>query len=103
MSKIVKEFIAHLGPRVTGTLHGTAKLVIIDEGSIMLSDQGAVVGDETADVTLKASEQVFRNILDGSQNPAMAFMSGKLKVDGSNMRALKVTDLRCVQSRLLIQ
>ncbi len=93
MSDTVAEFIAHLGPRVTGTLHGTAKLVITDEGSIMLSDQGAVEGDDTADVTLKASEQVFRNILDGSQNPAMAFMSGKLKVDGSNMRALKVSEI----------
>ncbi len=93
MSKIIEEFIAHLGPRVTGTLQGTAKLVITDEGSVMLSDQGAVEGDGDADVTLKASEQVFRNILDGSQNPAMAFMSGKLKVDGSNMRALKVSEI----------
>ncbi len=93
MSKIIEEFIEHLGPRVTGTLQGTAKLVITDEGSIMLSDQGAVVGDDDADVTLKATEQVFRNILDGSQNPAMAFMSGKLKVDGSNMRALKVSEI----------
>ena len=93
MSAIIEEFIAHLGPRVTGTLKGTAKLVITGEGSVMLSDQGAVAGDEPADVTLKASEQVFCNILDGSQNPAMAFMSGKLKVDGSNMRALKVSEI----------
>jgi putative sterol carrier protein len=93
MSKIIDEFIAHLGPRVTGTLQGTAKLVIAGEGSIMLSDQGAIEGDDVADVSLKASEQVFRNILNGSQNPAMAFMSGKLKVDGSNMRALKVSEI----------
>lgn len=93
MSTIIEEFITHLAPRVTGTLQGTAKLVIKDEGSIMLSDQGAIVGDETADVTLKASETTFRNILAGSQNPAMAFMSGKLKVDGSNMRALKVSEI----------
>ena len=32
-------------------------------------------------------------ILDGSQNPAMAFMTGKLKVEGSSMRALKVSDI----------
>ena len=93
MSKIIEEFIAHLGPRVSGTLQGTAKLVIKDKGSVMLADQGAVEGGDDADVTLKASEQVFRNILDGSQNPAMAFMSGKLKVDGSNMRALKVSEI----------
>ena len=64
-----------------------------DEGSVMLSDQGAIQGDDVADVTLKASEQVFRDILAGTQNPAMAFMSGKLKVDGSNMRALKVSEI----------
>ena len=93
MSAIIEEFIAHLSPRVTGILQGSAKLVITGEGSVMLSDQGAVAGDGDADVTLKASEQVFRNILDGSQNPAMAFMSGKLKVDGSNMRALKVSEI----------
>ncbi len=90
---IIEEFIAHLAPRVTGTLQGTAKLVITDEGSIMLSETGAVAGDAPADVTLMASEQVFRNILAGTQNPAMAFMSGKLKVDGSNMRALKVSEI----------
>lgn len=93
MSAIIAEFIEHLGPRVTGTLRGTAKLSIVGEGSIMLSDQGAIEADEKADVTLIAAEKVFRNILSGAQNPAMAFMSGKLKVEGSNMRALKVSEI----------
>nr|WP_323777686.1 SCP2 sterol-binding domain-containing protein [Amylibacter sp.] len=93
MSAILQEFITHLSPRVTGTLHGSAKLVIRDVGSVMLTDQGAVAGDGPADVTLTASEKTFRNILSGDQNPAMAFMSGKLKVDGSNMRALKVSEI----------
>lgn len=93
MSQIIEEFIAHLAPRVTGTLQGTAKLVIKDEGTIMLSDQGAQAADDAADVTLKATEKTFRDILAGTQNPAMAFMSGKLKVDGSNMRALKVSEI----------
>ena len=52
-----------------------------------------IVGDDEADVTLIAPEAVFRAILDGSQNAAMAFMSGKLKVDGSNMRAIKVSEI----------
>ena len=59
----------------------------------MLDDAGARVGDDDADVTLIASEQVFRNILSGEQNPAMAFMTGKLKVVGSSTRALKVSDI----------
>ncbi|MBR9862027.1 SCP2 sterol-binding domain-containing protein [Neptunicoccus sediminis] len=93
MSAVLQEFLDHLSPRVTGTLQGSAKLVIRDHGSVHLTDQGATLSDADADVTLTATEQTFRNILDGSQNPAMAFMSGKLKVDGSNMRALKVSEI----------
>ena len=93
MPTVLEEFIAHLDPKVSGTLQGTAKLVLTDHGSIMLSDQGATEGDGPADVTLKATEKTFRDILAGTQNPAMAFMSGKLKVDGSNMRALKVSEI----------
>lgn len=93
MSAIVQEFIENLSPKVTGTLQGTAKLVIADEGSVMLDDTGARAGNEDADVTLIASEQVFRDILAGDQNPAMAFMTGKLKVEGSSTRALKVSEI----------
>ena len=93
MNTIVSEFVENLDAKVKGALQGTAKLVIKDEGSLMLDDTGARSGDETADVVLIASEAIFRAILDGSQNPAMAFMSGKLKVEGSSMRALKVSDI----------
>jgi putative sterol carrier protein len=93
MSAIVQEFIDNLSPKVTGTLQGTAKLVITDEGTLMLDDTGARAGDGDADVTLIASEEVFRNILSGDQNPAMAFMTGKLKVEGSSTRALKVSEI----------
>lgn len=41
MSTIVQEFIDYLSSKVSGTLQGTAKLVITDEGSIMLDDTGA--------------------------------------------------------------
>jgi putative sterol carrier protein len=91
MSLILNEFIEVLGPRVRGVLHGTAKLVVTGEGTVMMNADGARAGDGAADVTLSASEAVFRAIMDGSQNPVMAYMSGKLKVDGSPQRALKVS------------
>ncbi len=95
MSAILDEFITFLAPRVTGQLQGTACLVIADEGSVMLDNDGARAGTDgdaaAADVTLAASEQVFRAILSGDQNPATAYMTGKLKVDGSLQRALKVS------------
>jgi putative sterol carrier protein len=93
MSAVIHEFIKNLSPKVTDTLQGTAKLVITDEGSIILDDTGARIGDDAANVTLIASEEVFRNILSGDQNPAMAFMTGKLKVEGSSTRALKVSEI----------
>lgn len=93
MSDIVTEFVSVLHPKALGTIRGTAKLSITGEGCVMLDETGARAADEEADVVLHASEQVFRNILSGDQNPMMAYMSGKLKVDGNAMRALKVSDI----------
>lgn len=93
MSDVIEAYVNELRPKVTGTIRGTAKLVITGEGSVMLDETGARAGDEPADVTLMASDEVFRNILTGDQNPVMAVMSGKLKVDGNAKRALKVSEI----------
>ena len=93
MNDIVNAYVENLTPRVKGILQGTAKLVIIDHGSVMLDENGATAGDDTADVVLIAKDDTFRNIMSGDQNPVMAFMSGKLKVEGSTTRALKVSSI----------
>ena len=41
MSAITDDFIAFLGPRVTGQLQGTARLEITGEGAVMLDRTGA--------------------------------------------------------------
>jgi putative sterol carrier protein len=82
-----------LNAKAKGAIKGTAKLVITDVGSVVLSEDGAVQSDADADVTLKATEAVFRAILEGDQNPITAVMTGKLKVDGNQMRALKVSEI----------
>tara|TARA_Y100001001_G_C7952729_1_gene289613 strand:+ start:77 stop:382 length:306 start_codon:yes stop_codon:yes gene_type:complete len=46
--------------------------------------------DDDADVTLKASKDTFVGILNGTQDPNMAFMTGKLKVQGSMGFAMKL-------------
>ncbi|WP_417726698.1 SCP2 sterol-binding domain-containing protein [Roseovarius sp.] len=91
MSLILDEYVATLTPKARGRIRGLAKLMITDHGSVMLSEDGARAGDEAADVVLSASDAVFRNILSGEQNPIMAYMSGKLKVEGNVQRALKVS------------
>ena len=90
MSTILEEFCAELQPRVEGVLRGTARLDVTGEGSILLDSEGARPGDGPADVVLKAAPEVFRAIVEGRQNQVMAVMSGKLKVEGSPQRALKV-------------
>lgn len=49
--------------------------------------------DDEADVTLIISEENFEGLMDGSLNPQMAFMMGKLKIDGDMGLALKLGDL----------
>ncbi|PHZ84882.1 SCP2 sterol-binding domain-containing protein [Paremcibacter congregatus] len=49
--------------------------------------------DLDADVTLTLSEDNFEGLIDGSLNPQMAFMMGKLKIDGDMGLALKLGEL----------
>jgi putative sterol carrier protein len=93
MSRVVAEFVETLHTRASGAIRGTARIAITGEGSVMLDETGARPGDGPADVVLLAAADVFRGILDGSVNPVMAYMIGKLKVEGNAMRALKVSEL----------
>ena len=89
MSDVVTEAVEALNAKMDGEgFNGTAKFVIEDEGAIIIDGDGAHAGDEDADVTLTASAEVFKAILDGEQNPTTAFMTGKLKVDGDMGKAM---------------
>ena len=46
--------------------------------------------DGESDVTLKTSIETFQKILDGTQDPTLAFMMGKLKIKGSMKLAMKL-------------
>jgi len=46
--------------------------------------------DGEADTTLVCSIDTFQKILDGSQDPNIAFMMGKLKIKGSMGYAMKL-------------
>lgn len=90
MSEMIDAAVKVLSAKLSGGYDGVAKFVIPGEGAIMLDGQGVRAGDEEAEVTLTAEADVFRAILDGNMNPTMAFMTGKLKVDGSMGQAMKL-------------
>ena len=91
MSEVVTEAVAALNAKMNGAgFDGTAKFVIEGEGAIIIDANGAHAGDEDADVSLTASTETFKAILDGEMNPTTAFMTGKLSVDGDMGQAMKL-------------
>ncbi len=67
------------------------KLDFGDEGIIMLDGRDNVINndDGPADATIRVSLANFLAMADGKLNGAMAFMQGKLKVDGDMTVALQ--------------
>lgn len=90
MSNVINEAVTQLNAKMDGGFDGLAKFVLTGEGSLMLDSNGARAGDEEADVTLTASADTFAGIMDGSQNPTAAFMTGKLTVDGDMGAAMRL-------------
>ncbi len=90
MSTVVAAAVSALNEKLPGGFSGLAKVVISDEGAIMLDGSGARAGDEAADVTLTADAETFQGILSGDVNPTAAFMMGKLSVDGDMGLAMQL-------------
>ncbi|MBJ6370376.1 SCP2 sterol-binding domain-containing protein [Sedimentitalea arenosa] len=91
MSEFLEQAAAELNSKLSAAdFDGVAKFAIADEGSIVMTSEGARVSDDDADVTLSADADTFRAILEGDMNPTSAFMSGKLSVDGDMGMAMKL-------------
>lgn len=90
MSDIIAKAVEQLSAKLGGGFDGLAKFVIEGEGAIMLDAGGARAGDEEADVTLTASADVFAAILAGDMGATGAYMTGKLKIDGSLPTAMRL-------------
>mgnify|MGYP001035328632 FL=1 len=79
--------------RARGRIRGSVRLEMPDLCTLYVDETGAIESDQDADLTLTADSSVFFGIANGDQNPATAFMTRKLKVDGNPMRALKVGEI----------
>ena len=68
-----------------------------DEGIIHLDDSGSpplIINEEKeAPCSLSMSLENFEKMLNGDLNPMMAFMSGKMKIDGDKGVAMKLASL----------
>jgi|SRR3954447_21700373 putative sterol carrier protein len=60
-----------------------------------VTDAGAKVteGGSDGDVTIRASEDTFRKIVNKDLSPTTAYMTGKIKIDGEMSAALKLQKL----------
>ncbi|MCC5992283.1 MAG: SCP2 sterol-binding domain-containing protein [Rhodobacteraceae bacterium] len=90
MSDILSHAIAALAEKLGDGFDGSAKFHIEGEGSIIVDSDGVREGDDDTDVTMTASAETFQGIIEGDVNPTMAFMSGKLKIDGNMGAAMKL-------------
>jgi len=95
MSEIIEKAVAAIAEKLDGGFDGTAKFVLEGEGAVIVDGDGVRAGalDEDTDVTLTASTETFQGIIEGDVNPTMAFMSGKLKIDGSMSMAMKLASV----------
>ena len=96
-----REFFETLESRVDASkTAGVNKSYVFDiDGAgvwkVDVTDAGVNVteGGTDGDVTIRASEDTFRAIASGEQNPTTAYMTGKLKIDGDMGAAMKLQKL----------
>ena len=101
MADVVQEFFATLGSKTDAAktagmtnsyvfdIEGAGQWKVdVDDGKISVTEGG---GD--ADATISASEETFKKIMAGDQNPTSAYMTGKLKIKGDMGAAMKLQKL----------
>ncbi len=88
----VKKLAANNGGKVKAKINFK-----FDEGYIHLDDTvspSVVTNEETeAACTIKLSIDNFVNMMHGDLNPMMAFMTGKMKIEGDKGVAMKLASL----------
>lgn len=92
LAEITEQMRSRVG--TSANLKKSVKFDFGDDGVVRIDDtvSPAVVDNEPAptDCTVKVSMADFTDMATGKQNPQMAFMMGKLKVEGDMSVALQL-------------
>ena len=90
MSESLSEAIMSLKEKLSGQkIDGSIKFEIEDLGSIIIDNGTVEESNRETDCTLIGNLETFREIFSGELNSTAAFMSGRLKVEGSMGVAMK--------------
>lgn len=90
MTTVIEGAVAALSTKLADGFDGSAKFTIEGEGSIVVDGGGVRASDEDTDVTLSADRETFEAMLEGDLDPASAFMTGRLKIDGDMGAAMRL-------------
>ena len=92
MSEVIEAAVEAMQARFGEGIDGTALFVLQGAGAVVVDADGVRAGSDTddADVTLSASVDTFRAILDGDLSPTTAFMSGRLSIEGNMGLAMRL-------------
>ena len=95
MSSTLDKITEEMRARVSGGsgIGGSVKFAFDDDGVIHLDGTEVTNEDKDADCTIRTSVDTFKQIAQGDLDPTMAFMTGKLKIDGDMGLAMKLGPL----------
>lgn len=90
-----EEIVAKLQEAVTksGGMDKSVKFDFGDDGQVFASGDTVSTDDADADCTIKVDKDDFIALATGNLDPMMAFMSGKLKIDGDMSVAMGLQSL----------
>ncbi|MAH87039.1 MAG: sterol-binding protein [Kiloniella sp.] len=74
-------------------LDGSLKMNFGDDGVVRIEGTTVTTDDSDADATINITLEDAVAMMNGELNPTMAFMQGKLSVDGNMGMALKLGNL----------
>lgn len=90
-----EEIVAKMSEAVAanGGLDKSVKFDFGDEGCIVIDGTNVSQDDIEADCTIKVDKEDFAALATGQLDPMMAFMSGKLKIEGDMSVAMSLQSL----------